>query len=73
MNGLSEFIHAVLHHWGWLALAAIAVSLYVKSSFVETDKVRIALIVIAVASLFMALYLASADQYRALHENLKVS
>ena len=51
----------------------VAVFLYMKSSFVETDKVRMALIVIAVASLFMALYLASGDQYRALHENLKVS
>ena len=73
MNGLSEFFYAVLGHWGWLALATIASFLYAKVNFVENDKVRMALILVAVASLFIALYLASADQYKALHEHLKVS
>lgn len=71
MNGLREFSRAVLNHWGWLTLAMIAFILYTKANVMKSEKIRMVLILVSIASLIMVLYLVSAAQYRALHEHLK--
>ncbi len=71
MDGVAEFFRAVLSHWGWLTVAVLALAVYAKVDFGEDIKPRVALVLVALGSLFMAFYLASLDQYRAFYETLR--
>lgn len=71
MDDVTAFLKVVLSHWGWLTTAVLAFALSAKADFGEDIKPKVALILIALASLFMAFYLASIDQYTALYESLQ--
>jgi cell division protein FtsW (lipid II flippase) len=70
MQDLTEFVKAVLSHWVWLILAAVAFVLSIKVDF-QDYKSRVAVIVVAIASVIIAVYLAVEDQYRGLNEYLR--
>jgi membrane protein YdbS with pleckstrin-like domain len=70
MEEFSGFLKAVLSHWVWLILAAVALVLSIKVDF-QDYKSRVAFIVVAIASVIIALYLAVEEKYRGLNEYLR--
>jgi FtsH-binding integral membrane protein len=70
MEDFTEFVKAVFSHWVWLILATVALVLSIKVDF-QDYKSRVAFIVVAIASVIVAVYLAVEDQYRVLNEYLR--
>jgi hypothetical protein len=66
------FLKGVSTHWGWLTIALIALFLYGSSAFGGDTKVKMALILVAIASIAMALYLTVSGQLTALNRFLEV-
>jgi hypothetical protein len=71
MGDFSEFLKAVLSHWGWLTAGVIGLLLSGRIGPVWNDKAKIVCIVIAIGCFIVALYLALDEQYRALKEYLR--
>ena len=69
MEDFIAFLRAVLSHWVWLIMAAAAFVLSIKIDF-QDYKSRVAFIVVAIASVIIAFYLAVEDQFRVLNEYL---
>jgi hypothetical protein len=69
MEDFAAFLGAVLSHWVWLLIAAVAFVLSIKIDF-QDYKSRVAFIVVAIASVIIALYLAVEDQLTLLNEYL---
>jgi putative effector of murein hydrolase len=69
MEDFTAFLRAVLSHCVWLIVAAVAFVLSIKIDF-QDYKSRVAFIVVAIASVIIAFYLAVEDQFRVLNEYL---
>jgi hypothetical protein len=69
MEDFAAFLLSVLSHWVWLLIAAVAFVLSIKIDF-QDYKSRVAFIIVAIASVIIALYLAVEDQLTVLNEYL---
>lgn len=68
MDDFVIFLKAVAAHWFWITVAVVAL---VVNAVMDFDtKGKITLIVVAIGSLVLAVYLALSDQYRAFSEYL---
>jgi hypothetical protein len=72
MENFLQFLRAVLSHWGWLGTAVIALVLYRAAAFGGDTKIRMVLILIAIGSILMALYLTVSDQLTILNGSLEI-
>lgn len=70
MEDFAGFVKAVLSHWFWLIAALAGFVASAKINF-QDYKARVVLIVVGIACLMVALFLALNDQYRALNDYLR--
>ena len=71
MEDFTEFLKAVLSHWGWLTAGVIGLLWSTRIDSSGNEKVKIASIVFAIGCFITALYLALDEQYRALNEFIR--